>query len=56
MKRACRSLDARLRGHDGLWGVAAGRWKRLYSNLLLVVVTFTWFLGQMRDRRGHESK
>jgi hypothetical protein len=27
-----------------------------YSNLLLVVVTFTWFLGQMCDRRGHASK
>jgi hypothetical protein len=27
-----------------------------YSKLLLVVVTFSWFHGQVRDRRGHESK
>jgi hypothetical protein len=26
------------------------------SKLLLVVVGFSWFLGQMRDRRRHESK
>jgi hypothetical protein len=36
--------------------LATGLMETLYSKLLLAVVVLSRFLGQMRDRRGHESK